>query len=63
VGTFVDGKGEFYREWETPNGIRVGRITFSRVSADVVSWSLAVSSDGRRNWTTMWTMDMRRSGK
>jgi len=63
VGNFADSRGEFYREWGTPEAERVGRITFSNVSSDSVSWSLAVSSDGRESWTTMWTMEMRRVGR
>jgi hypothetical protein len=63
VGDFADSRGEFYREWSTPQGARVGRITFSNASPDSVSWSLAVSSDGRRSWTTMWMMEMARVGK
>lgn len=63
VGDFADSRGEFYREWTTPEGTRVGRITFSNISRDSVSWSLAVSSDGRQSWTPMWMMEMRRAGK
>jgi hypothetical protein len=63
VGAFADSRGEFYREWSTLEGARVGRITFSNASPDSVSWSLAVSSDGRRSWTTMWMMEMARVGK
>lgn len=63
VGDFADGRGEFYREWKTPEGTRVGRIAFSSISRDSVSWSLAVSSDGRQSWTPMWMMEMRRAGK
>jgi hypothetical protein len=62
VGDFADSRGEFYREWRTPEGTQVGRITFSNISRDSVSWSLAVSSDGRQSWTTMWMMEMRRAG-
>lgn len=63
VGGFADGKGEFYREWETADGKRVGRITFSDISPSSVDWRLDVSSDGRRSWTTIWAMEMERAGK
>lgn len=63
VGDFADSGGVFYREWQTPEGARVGRITFSSISRDSVSWSLAVSSDGRQSWTPIWMMEMRRAGK
>lgn len=63
VGDFAEDRGEFYREWMTPEGTRVGRVAFSNVSTNSLSWSLAVSSDGRRSWTTVWMMEMRRAGK
>lgn len=63
VGNFAGDRGDFYREWETPEGRRIGRIRFSVVSRDSVSWSLAVSTDERQNWTTMWSMEMRRLGR
>ena len=61
VGNFAGDRGDFYREWETPEGRSVGRIRFSHVLPDSVNWSLAVSSDGRQNWTTIWSMEMRRA--
>jgi hypothetical protein len=45
VGNFVGGQGEFFREWETPQGKRTGRITFSDITTDSVYWELAISSD------------------
>jgi hypothetical protein len=60
VGTFAAGRGEFFREWETPQGPRVGRITFSEIRKNTVNWALAISTDERRTWQTMWTMAMRR---
>ena len=60
VGGFADRRGVFYREWDTPQGHRKGRITFSDVSSDSVTWALAVSRDDGRTWTTLWTMAMRR---
>jgi hypothetical protein len=63
AGGFSGGRGEFFREWETPDGTRVGRITFSDIRPDSVDWELAVSSDGRRTWTVLWTMAMRRHPK
>lgn len=63
VGHFADGRGEFFREWEGPDGPRVGRISFADITPDAVNWSLAISSDGRRTWTTLWTMAMRRAGR
>lgn len=60
VGRFTGNRGEFFREWEGPQGTRVGRITFVNVAPDSVRWELAISSDGRASWSTLWTMDMHR---
>jgi hypothetical protein len=60
VGTFAAGRGEFFREWETPQGPRAGRITFSEIRKNTVNWALAISTDERRTWQTIWTMAMRR---
>jgi len=60
AGDFVAGRGEFFREWETPQGKRKGRITFSDITADSVHWDLAVSSDDGHTWATIWVMDMKR---
>ena len=60
TGNFVDGRGEFFRELETPQGRRLGRITFSNVTAESVSWALDVSSDQGKTWQTLWTMKMAR---
>lgn len=59
-GNFVEGKGEFFRDWETPQGKRIGRITFSYITADSVHWDLAVSSDEGSTWAVLWIMDMER---
>jgi hypothetical protein len=59
-GNFVDGKGEFFREWETPQGKRRGRITFSDITKNSVHWDLAVSSNAGSTWTVLWIMDMQR---
>lgn len=61
TGNFRDGRGIFTREWETPQGERLGRITFSEITPRSVTWELAVSSDDGKNWTTLWIMNMERS--
>jgi hypothetical protein len=60
TGTFVDGRGTFFREWETPQGKRRGRITFSDMTENTVNWELAVSSDEGETWQTLWKMAMQR---
>jgi hypothetical protein len=60
AGNFIDGRGEFFREWETPAGKRTGRITFSDITPDSLNWTLAISSDEGKTWQTIWKMKMRR---
>ncbi len=62
TGTIKDGQGQFFREWDTPQGARKGRITFETTGKDAVSWSLSLSSDGGDSWATIWTMAMQRRG-
>ena len=61
VGVLTEDRGEFFREWETPQGKRIGRITFSDITTDSVHWELAVSSDDGNTWRTLWIMDMDRT--
>ena len=61
VGGFDEGKGEFFREWETPQGKRLGRITFSDITSSSVHWELAVSSDEGQTWSVLWIMDMEKT--
>lgn len=62
AGGFREGRGEFTRERETPQGKRLTRISFSDVTEDSVRWELAVSGDEGASWSTLWVMDMRRTG-
>ncbi len=60
VGGFENGRGEFRRTLETPEGPRLGRIVFSGITASSANWELAVSADNGATWTTLWMMAMRR---
>lgn len=60
VGSFDRSRGEFLREWETPQGKRLGRITFSNITSDSVDWELAISSDEGNSWSPLWIMKMYR---
>jgi hypothetical protein len=59
VGRFANGRGDFFRTVRNGNGASDQRITFSQNSEGEVLWDLAVSSDQKRTWTTLWTMTMR----
>jgi len=64
TGGFQDADhGTFFREWESPQGRRTGRITFTRVAPDSVDWELAFSKDDGATWTALWRMAMHRSGR
>ena len=60
VGVFSNGRGEFFRDWTTPQGERRGRITFEQPSDSTVHWALAISANGGTSWQTIWEMAMRR---
>jgi hypothetical protein len=62
-GTFKDGRGEFFRELETPQGKRTNRITFSDITSNSVNWELAISSNEGQSWTPIWIMEMTRSSR
>jgi hypothetical protein len=62
-GGFENGRGQFFRAWEAPNGKRLGRITFRKISSSSVDWELAVSKDEGKNWSMLWTMHMVRRGE
>lgn len=62
-GNFKDGRGEFFTERDTPQGIQFSRITFSDIKENSVHWELALSNDNKMSWITYWTMDMTREKK
>jgi hypothetical protein len=62
AGGFDEGRGEFFREWETPQGRRLGRIVFSDITPDSVDWELAISNDEGQSWSALWIMEMVRVG-
>ncbi len=60
IGGFIDGRGQFVRETEAPDGKRLDRITFQNVTESSVDWELAVSADGGSSWQPVWRMRMER---
>lgn len=60
-GKFANGRGEFFRRRERPEGTQITRITFSEIRQESVHWELAISNDNEQTWTTLWIMDMRRT--
>jgi hypothetical protein len=60
IGGFIDGRGQFVRETEAPDGKRLDRITFQDVTESSLDWELAVSADGGSSWQPVWRMRMER---
>lgn len=62
-GIFEDGVGSFYREGTSPDGRSMtSRIRFFDIRPETVKWDLAISTDDRVTWTTIWEMYMTRCG-
>lgn len=60
VGTFKDGRGEFFSD-ESFNGRPARwRIIWTRLSKDSLRWEQAISFDGGTTWETNWIMNFRR---
>ena len=60
-GTFTHGRGEFFRERETPEGeTSLTRYSFSDTKPDALRWDAAESKDGGGNWQTYWIMEFSR---
>ena len=62
VGGFHGSRGEFRRTTSSPDGERVSRIVFTRITEDSLHWELTVSSDEGETWLPLWIMKMRREG-
>ena len=57
IGSFKDGRGEFYSQ-ETHDGMHVySRFIWSKITADSCQWEQALSADGGRTWETNWYMN------
>jgi hypothetical protein len=61
IGSFRDGRGEFYnQETFEGRGIFV-RFVWSGITATSCRWEQAFSADGGRTWETNWIMEFTRS--
>jgi len=60
IGSFKDGRGEFYSQ-ETNHGLHVySRFIWSKITTDSCQWEQALSADGGRTWETNWIMEFKR---
>ena len=61
IGSFKDGRGEFYSQ-ETHDGIHVySRFIWSKITTDSCQWEQALSEDGGKTWETNWIMEFKRA--
>jgi hypothetical protein len=60
VGSFADGRGEFYdQEMFEGRSIYV-RFIWSRITPTSCRWEQAFSPDGGKSWETNWIMELSR---
>jgi hypothetical protein len=61
IGTFHDGRGEFYGD-DTSDGqpVRV-RFIWSEITANSARWEQAFSADAGKTWETNWIMTLTRA--
>jgi hypothetical protein len=60
VGSFLNGRGEFYTQEIFETRAIFSRFIWTSVSKDACRWEQAFSPDGGQTWETNWTMDFTR---
>jgi len=60
VGSFEDGRGEFFADGTSGGKKTRERVIWSRISKDSCRWEQAISFDGGMTWETNWIMDFTR---
>lgn len=61
VGTFTDGRGDFYGD-DTHDGEPVKvHFTWSDITSTSARWAQEFSADGGRTWEPNWTMEFTRA--
>jgi hypothetical protein len=60
IGSFRDGRGEFYSQ-EVFEGQHIySRFIWSKITANSCQWEQAFSIDGGKTWETNWIMEFKR---
>lgn len=60
IGSFKDGRGEFYAQ-EVFEGRHIySRFIWSKFMANSCQWEQALSADGGKTWETNWIMEFKR---
>ncbi|MEV0605859.1 hypothetical protein AB0I61_05715 [Polymorphospora rubra] len=61
VGTFTDGRGDFYGD-DTHKGVPIrAHFIWSRITATSARWEQEFSADDGRTWETNWVMEFTRA--
>jgi hypothetical protein len=59
-GSFDNGIGRFYAEYEQEGKPMIGRLQWSDITPKAAHWEQANSADGGKTWATNWIMDFTR---
>ena len=59
-GSFENGVGRFYADYEQDGKKMIGRLQWSDITATSAHWEQASSADGGKTWATNWIMDLTR---
>ena len=62
IGSFKDGRGEFYNQEMFEERAIYVRFVWSGITATSCRWEQAFSADGGKTWETNWIMEFTRSG-
>jgi hypothetical protein len=62
IGTFREGRGEFYSHEDYQGRMILVRFTWTSGGPDAAHWEQAFSADGGRTWETNWIMEFTRTG-
>jgi hypothetical protein len=62
VGSFANGRGEFYCQEPFEGRAIFSRFIWTVTSADTCRWEQAFSADGGRTWETNWINEFTRVG-
>jgi len=61
VGSFRDGRGEFYNQESFEGRSIFVRFVWSEIAANSCRWEQAFSADGGRSWEPNWIMEFTRT--
>lgn len=60
IGTFVEGRGEFYAQEPFEGRAIFSRFIWSEITPTSCKWEQAFSQDGGKTWETNWMMEFTR---